>query len=123
PSHAGHAGAHVVRRALHHGQRLEGSTALWSHQLRRGFVALLAAQLPEPVPALIGEDLLVFRGHDDAWLAQDAAGDSAVQARADVASQEVEIERPDTERYRPGQLARWPTSSLRPHPLNPRGAL
>jgi ParB family transcriptional regulator, chromosome partitioning protein len=117
------AGAHVVRRALHHGQRLEGSAALWSHQLRRGFVALLAAQLAEPVPALIGEDLLVFRGHDDAWLAQDSAGDSAVQTRADVAIQEVEIEQPDTELHCPGQPARWPTSSLRPHPLNPRGAL
>jgi hypothetical protein len=26
-----HAGAHVVRRALHHGQRLDGSDAPWGH--------------------------------------------------------------------------------------------
>ena len=29
------AGAHVVRRALHHGGRLEGEDAPWAHRLRR----------------------------------------------------------------------------------------
>jgi hypothetical protein len=66
------AGTHVVRRALHHGQRLEGAGALWGHQLRRGFAALLAASLPDPVPALIGEDLSTFQAHDAAWLDQNA---------------------------------------------------
>jgi ParB/RepB/Spo0J family partition protein len=117
------AGAHIVRRALHHGQRLEGSSAPWGHQLRRGFAALLAASLPEPVPALIGEDLVVFRRRDDAWLTQDTARNGAVQPPADVTIQEVEVGPPDPERFHPNEPARWPTSSLRPHPLNPRGAL
>src|SRR6266508_4489742 len=117
------AGAHVVRRALHHGQRLEGPDAPWSHHVRRGFAALLAASLPEPVPGLIGEDLVVFRRHDDAWLAQDATEDGAVQARPNVAIQDVQVGPPDPERFPPNAPARWPTSKLRPHPLNPRGAL
>src|SRR5436305_7230778 len=45
----------VVQRALFHGARLEGRDAAWARQLRRWFSALLAASLPEPVPALIGE--------------------------------------------------------------------
>ena len=117
------AGAHVVRRALHHGQRLEGSSAPWGHQLRRGFAALLAASLPEPVPALIGEDPAVFRMHDDAWLAQNAVGDGAAQAQADLSIHDLEVGPPDPERCRANGPARWPTSRLRPHPLNPRGEL
>ena len=59
----------VVQRALFHGARLESADASWAHQLRRGFSALLAASLPEPVPALIGEDLDTFRAADARWLA------------------------------------------------------
>lgn len=118
-----HAGAHVVRRALHHGQRLEGPDSPWSHQLRHGFAALLAAGLPNPVPAFIGEDLAVFRRHDDAWLAKDATEHGAVQARPNVAIRDVEVEPPDLEGCPPNALARWPISRLRPHPLNPRGEL
>src|SRR5439155_12028483 len=74
-------------------------------------------------PALIGEDLAVFRRRDDAWLALDRAADSAFQAQAEVTVQDVQVEPHDAERYPPNVQARWPTSRLRPHPLNPRGEL
>src|SRR5258708_18581803 len=73
---------YVVQRALFHGVRLEGEDARWVQQLRRGFSALLAASLPEPVPALIGEDLGTFRAVDAAWCAEHIP-DGAVDATAD----------------------------------------
>src|SRR5712691_8814211 len=100
---------HVVRRALFHGARLEGADASWARQLRRGFSALLAASLPEPVPALVGEDLAMFRAADQIWLTRHSLSpsDSAcLSAPGD-----------------PTEAARWPTASLRPNPLNPRSRL
>jgi len=118
------AGAHVGRRALHHGGRLEGDDAPWAHRLRRGFAALLAASLPEPVPALIGEDLETFRAHDTAWLEQhplDPADEAASVPRAPLV-----VAEPSNIGSQPNattDLVRWPTAHLRPHPLNPRGEL
>jgi ParB family chromosome partitioning protein len=107
-----HGNQHVVLRALFHGARLEGDHAPWAHQLRRGFSALLAASLPEPVPALLGEDLATFRHVDDAWLARQASGESDTGApRPPAAANDAT-----------GAL-RWPTANLRPNPLNPRRQL
>ena len=117
------AGAHVVRRALYHGARLEGATASWAHRLRRGFAAMLAASLSEPVPALIGEDLAVFRAHDAAWLAQDTAQDGAPQVPGNPRAPAVTLAPPNPECSRPIEAVRWPTASLRPNPLNPRSRL
>src|SRR6266542_1631654 len=64
------ASPYVMQRALFHGARLEGERARWARQLRRGFSALLAASLPEPLPALIGEDLATFHAVDEAWCAE-----------------------------------------------------
>src|SRR6266545_6880797 len=100
---------HVVQRALFHGARLESADASWAHQLRRGFSALLAASLPEPVPALVGEDLAAFRSIDAAWLARQTRGESESSLSEPV--------RPLADAT--GTL-RWPTASLRPNPLNPR---
>ena len=100
---------HVVQRALFHGTRLEGTDTSWARQLRRGFSALLAASLPEPVPALVGEDLAMFRTADQVWLTRHSLSpsDSAcLSAPGD-----------------PTEAARWPTASLRPNPLNPRSRL
>jgi ParB family transcriptional regulator, chromosome partitioning protein len=103
----------VVQRALFHGARLEAPDASWAHQLRRGFSALLAASLPEPVPALIGEHLAAFRRIDDTWLARHSASSSACEPRA--------------EDHQTGQIpleaTHWPAALLRPNPLNPRGTL
>jgi ParB family chromosome partitioning protein len=96
----------VVQRALFHGVRLERGTASWAHQLRRGFSALLAASLPEPVVALIGEDLVAFQQADRAWLARPKSADF-VSASANPVDSDA------------GML-RWPTERLRPNPLNPR---
>ncbi len=68
------ASPYVVQRALFHGARLEGEQAPWARQLRRGFSALLAASLPEPLPALIGEDLATFHAIDEAWCAEHTGG-------------------------------------------------
>src|SRR6266849_3298580 len=107
---------HVVQRALFHGTRLEGTDTSWARQLRRGFSALLAASLPEPIPALVGEDLTIFRSADEAWLARQSLG------RADAAPSEQTNLLGDTCSSR-GEAARWPTASLRPNPLNPRSRL
>jgi ParB/RepB/Spo0J family partition protein len=116
------AGTHVVRRALHHGQRLEGAAALWGHQLRRGFAALLAASLPEPVPALIGEDLATFNAQDAAWLAQDTRLEHNARVDVDVIALRME-HTPASAYARSSDPLCWPTSALRPNPLNPRGQL
>jgi ParB family transcriptional regulator, chromosome partitioning protein len=112
-----HGNPHIVQRALFHGVRLEGTDALWAHQLRRGFSALLAAGLPEPVSALIGEDLDTFRAADTRWLEHESeslyggcAGSESLAAPAVI----CEI---------PLEATRWPLSNLRPNPLNPRGKL
>jgi ParB/RepB/Spo0J family partition protein len=101
----------VVQRALFHGTRLEAADASWAHQLQRGFCALLAASLPEPVPALVGEDLAAFRSADQAWLARLTAGESDTRVSESGHAGDAT-----------GAL-RWPTASLRPNPLNPRGRL
>jgi len=98
----------VVERALFHGARLEGAHASWARQLRRGFSALLAASLTEPVPALVGEDLATFRAVDKAWLARQPLSQSS-------SGSQVIVDRTEA--------ARWPTASLRPNPLNPRTRL
>jgi ParB/RepB/Spo0J family partition protein len=116
------AGTHVVRRALHHGQRLEEAEALWGHQLRRGFVALLAASLPEPVPALIGEDLATFKALDDAWLARDKGEQRNTPLDTDALAPRLE-HTPAGAGARSSDPLRWPTAALRPNPLNPRGQL
>jgi ParB family chromosome partitioning protein len=117
------AGTHVVRRALHHGQRLEGAGALWGHQLRRGFAALLAASLPDPVPALIGEDLTTFQAQDAAWLVQDAGDEHHSPADTDALTPQIERNPSNTRTNRSTDPLRWPTAALRPNPLNPRGQL
>src|SRR6266851_2252222 len=109
------AGAHVVRRALHHGARLEGAHASWAHQLRRGFSALLAASLPEPVPALIGEDLARFCATDARWLAQHPISSSS----ADITCEPIA----DDCQMIPLEATHWSAAKLRPSPLNPRGEL
>jgi ParB family chromosome partitioning protein len=117
-------GAHVVRRALHHGGRLEGEDALWAHRLRRGFAALLAARLPEPVPALIGEDLATFRAHDVAWFAQDGQSpDVAVCTSSRLSAPEPVSAHSEVRCSSAAEPLRWPIARLRPHPLNPRGQL
>ena len=107
----------VVQRALFHGARLEGADAPWAHQLRRGFSALLAASLPEPVPALIGEDLDTFRAADARWLAHQSES-----SYIDDASSES-LAAPGLSREIPLEATRWPLRNLRPNPLNPRGEL
>src|SRR6266542_3548109 len=107
-----HDNTQVLHRALFHGARLESSDASWAHQLRRGFSALLAASLPEPVPALVGEDLATFRSVDDAWLARQPSGDSDLGTADPVAAVGDGTD-----------ALRWPTESLRANPLNPRGRL
>jgi ParB family chromosome partitioning protein len=102
---------HLVQRALFHGTRLESGDASWAHQLRRGFSALLAASLPEPVPALVGEDLATFRGVDQTWLARHARGEPDSPLSESGLSSDA------------AGAVRWPTASLRPNPLNPRGRL
>lgn len=112
-----HGNSQVVQRALFHGARLEGSDASWAHQLRRGFSALLAAGLPEPVPALIGEDLDTFRAADARWLGQHSTslfGEGVGCAPVAVPHDDFQI---------PLETTRWPTTRLRPSPLNPRGEL
>jgi ParB/RepB/Spo0J family partition protein len=61
--------------------------------------------MPEPVPALVGEDLATFRSIDQAWLARQAT---------------VESDSRVSESGRVSNALRWPTASLRPNPLNPR---
>jgi ParB family chromosome partitioning protein len=107
----------VVQRALFHGARLEGPGALWPHQLRRGFSALLAASLPEPVPALIGEHLDTFRAADARWLAHQSESSNS----DDTNSQSLTA--PRASREIPLEATRWPLRNLRPNPLNPRGEL
>jgi hypothetical protein len=102
---------HVVQRAQFHGTRLESGDASWAHHLRRGFSALLAASLAEPVPALVGEDLATFRRVDQAWLARQERGES-----------DAHLSEPGLSNDASGALRR-PTASLRPNPLNPRGRL
>jgi hypothetical protein len=77
---------YVVQPALFHGARLEGEHAPWVRQLRRGFSVLLAASLPEPLPALIGEDFTTFHAVDVAWCAEHAP-----DRQADVALDESEL--------------------------------
>src|SRR5207249_1241145 len=101
---------------------LEGAAALWGHQLRRGFAALLAASLPEPVPALIGEDLATFKAHDTAWLAEDAGDEHNALVDTDALAPRME-HTPASACARSSDPLRWPTSALRPNPLNPRGQL
>ena len=109
----------IVLRALFHGDRLEGPSAPWSHRLRRGFTALLAASLPEPIPALIGEDAGTFHAVDAAWRAQHAGRDNAVYLRADRLAPSDSGAAP-----RVAADARlWPTAWLQPNPLQPRGQL
>ena len=107
---------HVVQRALFHGARLEAADAPWARQLRRGFSALLAASLPEPVRALVGEDLATFRRVDQAWLARQSLG----RPGAAPSGQTSPL---DETCSNPSEAARWPTARLRPNPLNPRGRL
>jgi len=105
----------VVQRALFHGARLESASASWAHQLRRGFSALLAASLPEPVPALIGEDLARFCATDARWLAQHPISSSS----ADITCEPIA----DDCQMIPLEATHWPAAKLRPSPLNPRGEL
>jgi ParB family transcriptional regulator, chromosome partitioning protein len=108
---------HVVHRALFHGARLEGSDASWAHHLRRGFSALLAASLPEPVPALIGEDLDSFRAADARWLAHQSESSYGNDANSES------LAAPAASFKIPLETTRWPLRYLRPNPLNPRGEL
>ena len=105
----------VVQRALFHGARMENASASWAHQLRRGFSALLAASLPEPVPALIGEDLARFCATDARWLAQHPISSSS----ADITCEPIA----DDCQMIPLEATHWPAAKLRPSPLNPRGEL
>jgi ParB family chromosome partitioning protein len=107
---------HVVQRALFHGARLEGTDTSWARQLRRGFSALLAASLPEPVSALVGEDLAIFRSADEAWLARQSLGRSAA-----APSEQTKLLGAACSSS--GEATRWPTAGLRPNPLNPRSRL
>jgi ParB family chromosome partitioning protein len=117
---------YVVQRALFHGVRLEGEHAPWVQQLRRGFSALLAASLPEPLPALIGEDLANFHAVDAAWCAEhiadgevDAAVDrSELEARADLSL--FDQSRNAAPCYARIETAMWPIARLLPNPLHPR---
>lgn len=120
---------YVVQRALFHGLRLEGERAPWVRQLRRGFSALLAAGLSEPVPALIGEDLTTFRAVDEAWCAEHlrdrqaytAIGMSELEALADPSL--FDQGHNATSRYATTETVMWPTASLSPNPLHPRTSL
>jgi ParB family chromosome partitioning protein len=108
--------AHVVRRALYHGERLERADAPWAHRLRRGFAALLAASLPEPIPALLGEDLATFQSTDAEWLATHPLVE-------DAGAVPPGYDRPAPGRYAPTETVLWPTATLRPNPLHPRASL
>jgi hypothetical protein len=77
--------------------------------------------LPEPVPALIGEDLATFKAHDAAWLAQDTRQEHA-PVDIDVIAPRMEGTTA-TASARSSDPLRWPTAALRPNPLNPRGQL
>jgi hypothetical protein len=120
---------YVVQRALFHGVRLEGEHAPWVQQLRRGFSALLAASLPEPLPALIGEDLASFHDVDAAWCAEhtrDAEVVAAVdrpelEARADLSL--IDQSRNAAPCYARIETAMWPIARLLPNPLHPRTSL
>ncbi|HEY1297020.1 MAG TPA: ParB/RepB/Spo0J family partition protein [Chloroflexota bacterium] len=120
---------HVVQRALFHGARLEGEHAPWVQQLRRGFSALLAASLPDPVPALIGEDLATFHSVDDAWCAEHSR-DEWVDAEMDASELRSPVDltplehSPDTaRRYARVETVMWPVARLVPNPLHPRTSL
>src|SRR5216684_1384476 len=120
---------YVVQRALFHGVRLEGEHAPWVQQLRRGFSALLAASLPEPLPALIGEDLASFHALDAAWCAEHIRdGDvragvdrSELEARADLSI--LDQSRNAAPCYARIETAMWPIARLSPNPLHPRTSL
>jgi ParB family chromosome partitioning protein len=120
---------YVVQRALFHGVRLEGEHTAWVQQLRRGFSALLAASLPEPLPALIGEDLPAFNAADAAWCAEHAAdGQVDVETGASETPPHVDLPRlrpnPDAaSRYARVETAMWPTASLVRNPLHPRTSI
>jgi ParB family chromosome partitioning protein len=120
---------HVVQRALFHGARLEGEQAPWVRQLRRGFSALLAASLPEPLPALIGEDLASFHAVDAAWCAryiQDGQEDVATDASELRPAVDVSLldPRPDiASRYPKVETVMWPIARLVANPLHPRTSL
>jgi ParB/RepB/Spo0J family partition protein len=117
---------YVVQRALFHGVRLEGEHAPWAQQARRGFSALLAASLPEPLPALIGEDLASFRAVDAAWCAEHirdgevhaAVDRSELEARADLSL--FDQSRNAAPCYARIETAMWPIARLSPNPLHPR---
>jgi len=120
---------HVTQRALFHGARLEGEDATWTRQLRRGFSALLAASLPEPVPALIGEDLATFRAVDAAWLDQHPRlpEDDSEHERSEQ-SPHAYTATPILNPISLSHLARtetvlWPIATLRPNPVHPRVSL
>jgi ParB family chromosome partitioning protein len=116
----------VVQRALFHGVRLEGHQAPWVQQLRRGFSALLAARLPQPLPALIGEDLATFEAADAAWCAEHAPdGQADVDSDTFKLPPPVDLPRlnPNSDaatRYASVETAMWATGSLVPNPLHPR---
>lgn len=114
-----HAGGPIVRRALFHGARLEGESAPWSHRLRRGFTALLAANVAEPIATLIGEDVATFTMFDAAWLKRQPAGNAGGSVRTD------HLTRSDSGAVRPSsaKMTMWPVERLRPNPLQPRGEL
>jgi ParB/RepB/Spo0J family partition protein len=120
---------YVVQRALFHGVRLEGEHAPWSQQLRRGFSALLAASLPEPLPALVGENLASFHAVDAAWCAEhtregdvDATVDrSELEARTDLSV--FDQSRNTAPCYARIETAMWPIARLLPNPLHPRTSL
>lgn len=120
---------HVVQRALFHGARLEGERAPWARQLRRGFAALLAASLPEPVPALIGEDLATFSAVDAAWLAEnpkssDGAHMLSHSEQDAVLDTNSRVERESTSsRFAPTETVMRPIAQLHPNPLHPRASL
>ncbi len=113
---------HVVARALNHGGRLEGRDAPWACQLRRGFAALLAASVPEPVPALIGEDLAAFRAADTVWLARHPASADGTAASGTVLT-ESQRTGPSAPQYADTVSQTWPVATLRPNPLQPRRTL
>jgi ParB family transcriptional regulator, chromosome partitioning protein len=113
--------AHVVRRALYHGERLEDADAPWAHRLRRGFAALLAAGLPEPIPALLGEDLATFQAADADWLAEHPLVEDPTAE--DAGAGPPGHDHPSPGRYAPTETVLWPTATLRPNPLHPRASL